>query len=195
MRFKSKALLFLSLLVCAVIGRATHAHDHDHGPIIGPNGVKMKVLLRIEKLKTDSDSGTLIIDLGANKYDSQKPDMLISERPLVFITIGVMPTQKGSADAKAQILGTTFKGKLVKKGAGLKIDFKKAAMNSLLSLLSNKPEEEHLHLTVTITDDVATGGTSSPRILFTDEFEMEANENDKKLIAKSVALAEEEEAK
>ena len=133
------------------------------------------------------------MDLGDHKYDSAKPEALIKNRPVIKVTLGSHPTMSGLCNEKGQIIGDQFKAKLVNNGAGMKITVKKATLTALLSNLSGKGE--HGFLTVTIQDDhaPATAAASTAeapadsrhaKSLYSKEFEMDVQENEKTLVAK-----------
>lgn len=182
--------VFLLVAIFAIgMARAEETERaHNEAGNIGPNGVKQRVAIRINKTKSGADMASFLLDLGDHRYDSVKSATLIEQRPAVLITIGSMPTMQGLANNKGRI-DTPFKAKLVNRGAGIKIDMRKSTLSALLSNLSGKGD--HAFLTITIQDNHAPSGTAAQQAeprhahsLFSKEFEVDIKENEKVLIAK-----------
>lgn len=182
-------------LVVAVMALSVGAEDAsarhggiDHGAGVGPNGVKERVAIRLNKAKTGADAASIQIDLGDQKYDSVKSTVLTKDRPTIIVALGSVATMTGLSNEKGVIEAPEFKAKLVSKGAGMKIDIKKGTLTNLLSDLSGKGE--HATITLTIMDDHAPATTAAAtagrhaHTIFTKVFELEIKENDKSLIAK-----------
>lgn len=189
--------MFRTLMIALFISATTQAvaldaiPRHGQSGTFGPNGVNQRVAIKINKVKIGKDLAIIQVDLGDKKYDSVKSKVLITEYPVIGITIGSLPTLQGTANEKGQIIGEQFRAKLVANGAGMSIQIKKATLTALLSNLSG--QGEHVNLTITITDDSLPGSPALsrdskavPRLggtLYTKEFELDIKESDKILIA------------
>jgi len=174
---------------------------HNETGTVGPNGVKQHIALMIAKDGTiGKDSGLVQVDLGDHRYPSIKPDALCNPeavdattgasiyRPRIILTLGSAAPLTGQSDSKGRITGD-FTGKLMNKGAGIKITLKKATLAGLLSDLSGKGE--HGLLTISVKDNhpaaPAASSAAAPRHegeLFEATFELDVSENTKKLTAK-----------
>jgi hypothetical protein len=159
---------------------------HNESGSIGPNGVKQIVAFKINKLQVGKDTGYIQVDLGEHRYDSAKPARLITDRPVITVTIGSVPAMTGTADARGKIVSAQFTGKLINNGAGLRIQIKKGTLTNLLSDFAGGTG--HGTLTITIQDNHAPSTTAAQTrhatALFTATFEMDIEENEKKLIAR-----------
>jgi hypothetical protein len=193
------AMLGMSSAFAATLGVTSR---HNESGTVGPNGVKQHIALKIAKDGTLlKDSGLIQVDLGEHKYPSVKPDALVNPaavdattgasiyRPRIILTLGTTVVLNGQSDAKGKIVGDFFTGKLINNGAGIKIQIKKATLSALLSGLSGVGE--HGLLAVKIEDNhpeaPAASAAAAPRhagAIFDATFEVDVDENTKKLTAK-----------
>lgn len=191
------AFLGMSSAFAATLGVTSR---HNESGTVGPNGVKQHIALKIAKDGTLlKDSGLIQVDLGDHKYPSTQPDALVNPaavdatgastyRPRIILTLGTVLTLTGQSDEKGKITGD-FTGKLINKGAGIKIQIKKATLAALLSGLSGGGE--HGLLAVKIEDNhpaaPAASAAAAPRhagSIFEATIEVDVSENTKKLTAK-----------
>jgi hypothetical protein len=182
------------MLMAMSLNAADAVSRHSGEGSIGPNGVRQRVAIKINKTATGKDAAAIQLDLGDHKYPSTKPEAWINPtptvesgikyRPQIILTLGTTVVLKAVSDSKGKLSGD-FKGKLINKGAGLKIDVKKGSLGTLLSELSGKGE--HLTLFVKIQDDHAPAVTPESRhasALFELLMEVDVQENAKTLTAK-----------
>jgi hypothetical protein len=181
-------LSLISAVICfSVLAQESEAASrHNEGGSVGPNGVKQSIAIKINKLQPGKDIAYIQVDLGEHRYDSAKPEALITTRPVILVTIGSVPTMIGVADKKARIISEQFTGKLVNNGAGLRIQIKKGALTNLLSDFSG--HAGHGTLTITIQDNHAPSTTAAQarhsQALFSAAFEIDIVESTKFLIAR-----------
>jgi len=193
------ALLLFSLEVFAASSGGTSRHHG--GGIIGPNGVKQRVALKIMKDGTaGKDMVSLQLDLGDHKYSSTKPEAWINPNPdaasgvhyepVITLTLGALTPLQATSDAKGKLSGD-FTGKLVDKGAGIRIDVKKATLAALVSELSGKGAHGLLSIKLQKNHPPSASAASAsadsrhPAALFEAVFELTISENTKKLTGKS----------
>ena len=187
-----------SVLAVRMLAMSLNAADvesrHNAGGTIGPNGVRQRVAIKINKTATGKDAAAIQLDLGDHKYPSTKPEAWtnptptvesgIKYRPQIILTLGSTVVLKAISDSKGKLSGD-FKGKLINKGGGIKIDVKKGSLGTLLSELSGKGE--HVLLNVKIEDDHAPSTTPASRhahSLFELQMEIDIQENEKTLTGK-----------
>lgn len=182
---KAHVLFVVAAMFIAISANSQEsASRHNAGGSLGPNGVKQRVAIKINKTKTGTDAASIQIDLGEHKYDSTKSAAL-QDRPQILITIGSLPTMTGLANEKGKIESESFKAKLINNGAGMKIDLRKADLSALLSDISGKGE--HVFLTITVQDNHAPAPAAAQsrhaNSLYTKEFELDVQESEKALKA------------
>jgi len=169
-----RALLAIALLVAAHVVAEDASSRHVEAGVIGSNGVKQQVTIKINKLVSFKDSAALKLDLGIHATTVAE---LIATRPTVLLTLGGVPTMSGTVDAKGVIKGEQFTAKLINKGLGIKITIRNQNLAGLLSTLSNQPDHGHIDIVI---QNLKPSSPNVPK-----DFEMDVKESTKVLSARA----------
>jgi hypothetical protein len=186
------------------LNAADAASRHNEAGTIGPNGVRQRIAIKLNKTSVGKDVASIQVDLGDHKYPSTKPESwtnpnytevdattgltVAKYRPVIILTLGTGVVLTATSDAKGKLAGE-FKGKQINKGAGLKLDIKKGSLGVLLSELSGNGE--HVLLNVLIQENHPPAPVASKSVesrhgheLFLLQMDFDVEENTKTLVAR-----------
>lgn len=169
-------LIAVLMLIAANVFAQDAAPRHSTGGEVGPNGLHERVVFKLNKVMAAKDALSLFVDLGAQKFDSNHPEGL--KFKTVVLHLGTQ-TASGLTDDKAASRATTFKLKLVAKGAGMKIDLRKSSLTSLLSELMGRSGDVDLLMTIAVLD-----AAGAEQVIYTKNLGLDVVDSAKALTGK-----------